>query len=546
VIETLTTSHRAAADYELLEITVPDLLRRSAVRYPNKDALVIGDENPAARARWTYAELLEAVEDCAGALRAQFRPGERIAIWAPNVPQWVVLQLALAEAGLVMVTMNPAFTSEEARYVLAKSEAAGAFVVPMYGRVSPLEVARGLYNELPSLRTVVSFAEWDEFLAKSDRREHLVPVLPDDIAQIQYTSGTTGFPRGAMLRHRGVANNAILMAERVGVTEASIFVRPSLLYHVGGSVASVLMAISAAATLIPMTKWSPRLAAELIQDEAATLTGGVPTMMQALLDYARENDLAISSLTTVILGAAPIPADLVRELRTTLSINTVTMYGQTESGPTVTMTHLDDLPEDTAETAGDPLPGTETRIVAENQSVPAPLGAVGELQVRSPMTMAGYLDDPDETGRTIDADGWLHTGDLCTMNERGYVRVVGRMSDMIIRGGANVYPREIEEALLAHGDVAEIAVLGLPHARLGEEVVAFVRTIDGAPPDVGELARYAAERLARYKVPTRWLLVESFPLTSTGKIQKGVLKERASICPVLLGADAPMTTNANA
>jgi fatty-acyl-CoA synthase len=507
-------------------LTVGALLRRAAADNPDRDAVVVGATDPAERRRLTYAELLHDVERCSAALLERFEPGERVAIWAPNVPQWVTLQLSLGLSGLVMVALNPSARPREAEYVLRRSRSAGCFVVPEHGRGRPLEALESLRAQLPDLREVVGLDSWEAFLASAPARSAFPAVAPEDCAQIQYTSGTTGFPKGAMLRHGGIVENALHMAERAGIGPESVFVRPSLLYHVGGSVASVLLSVAAAATIVPMTAWDPALALELVEAERATLTGGVPTMVRALLEHPDLGRRDVTSLRQVILGAAPVPPELVRELRARLGVSVVTMFGQTESGPTITMTHPDDTPEDTAETVGTLLPGFEAKIVEPDGYEELATGAVGELVVRSRMIMAGYFEDPGQTARTIDADGWLRTGDLCSVDDRGYYRVVGRLKDMIIRGGANIYPREIEEAILRHESVAVVAVVGLPDDYLGEAVAAFVRPAPGHVLDPAALTAFLAPSLARYKLPSRWFAVEHFPITASGKIQKHVLREQ--------------------
>lgn len=506
----------------VLDLTIGDLLRRASAAHPDTLALVHGAEDPDQRVRWTYAELQETVDRCTSMLLERFTPGERVGLWAPNVPQWIIAQLALANAGLVLVSMNPAFQRSEAEHALRASRASGVLVAQRHGRHELAPIAEALAHDLPELREVLHIEELGELTAKSAAHPG-VAVRPDEIAQIQFTSGTTGSTKGAMLRHRCVVNNALLMAQRVGVDPETVFVRPSLLYHVGGSVASSLMNVAGGGTIIPMARWSPELAVDLIASEGGTLTGGVPTMMRALLEAAEATGRDVSSLETVILGAAPIPAQLVADLRSSLAIETVTMYGQTESGPTLTMTHRADTPSDTAETVGTALAHTELKVVDRETGSDLSAGEVGELVARSPMLMAGYFDEPERTAAVLDAEGWLRTGDLCSIDERGYVSVVGRTSDMIIRGGANVYPREIEEVLLTHPAISEVAVVGVPHERLGEDVAAFVRFTAGSDATVADLRQHTENLLARFKVPAQWYRVDEFPLTASGKVQKHVL-----------------------
>ncbi len=514
-------------------LTIGSLMRRASKAWPDHDALVHGAESAEDRRRWTYRELQHDVDRLTSVLLERFTPGERVGLWAPNVPHWIVAQVALANAGLVMVSMNPAFRADEAEFVLRESEAAGLLVAQRHGRHELASVAREIQQALPGLKHVLPMEDLPALIDAAIPCAGAPAVAPDAIAQIQFTSGTTGRPKGAMLRHCGIVRNATLMAERTGLGPDTVFVRPSLLYHVGGSVASSIMNLAGGGTIIPMARWSADLAVDLINQEGGTLTGGVPTMMRALLESAEASGTDVSTLRTVILGAAPIPAELVADLRSSLGIETVTMYGQTESGPTVTMTSRSDSPRDTAETVGTLLADTEARVVDRESKIDLPPGEIGELLVRSPMLMAGYFGDSERTRAAIDANGWLHTGDLCAIDDRGYVTVAGRTTDMIIRGGANVYPREIEDVLLTHPAVADVAVLGVPDPRLGEDVAAFVRLAAGATVSADELQHAAEERLARFKVPSQWFVVDEFPLTASAKIQKHILRdELASAVPL--------------
>jgi fatty-acyl-CoA synthase len=482
--------------------------------------------DPGTRRRWTYAELLTDSERVARALLARFRPGERVAVWAPNIPEWVLLEFGAALAGIVLVTVNPALRRRETAYVLAQSRSVGLFYFDEFrGNPMAATVAQ-LRPELPELRDAVSFSAWDEFLAAGDPSMRLPEVRPGDPAQIQYTSGTTGFPKGAHLLHRGITNNARFTFARAGMRRGAAWVNPMPLFHTGGCVLGVLGPVWFRGTHVPVLAFEPGMVLELIEAERAYGFGAVPTMLIAMLEHATFRSRDLSSLGVVVSGGSTVPADLVRRIEGALGVKISIVFGQTELSPVVTQTRLSDTPEDTALTIGQPLPQVECRIVdAEGKVVP--VGVAGEFCARGYQVMREYFDKPEATAETIDADGWLHTGDLCAMDERGYFSITGRLKDMIIRGGENIYPREIEECLFAHPGVADVAVVGVPDERWGESVAAVVRAADPAnPPAVDELFAFCRERLAPHKAPRHWYYIDAFPLTGSGKVQKFVLRER--------------------
>jgi fatty-acyl-CoA synthase len=525
----LTSSHWPADTSErVLDLTVGDLLRAAAADAPGRTALVAGVPDAAGRRRWTYEALLDEAERAAAALLARFRPGERVAVWAPNVPEWVLLELGAALAGIVLVTVNPAYRAAELAYVLRQSRASGIFLVPEF-RGNPMAAALDQVRpDLPDLRdAVVLTDDWDRFLATGAGAGGLPEVRPDDPVQIQYTSGTTGFPKGALLHHRGITNNGRFTAERFEVADGDVWLNPMPLFHTGGCVLAVLGALWARATHVAVHAFDPGLVLELIETERADVMGGVPTMLLAMMehpDFARRD---LSSLRSVLSGGSTVPAELVRRIEAALGIRFGIVYGQTEASPVVTQTRLDDTPEDKAETIGRPSPQQEVRIADPLTGETVPPGTLGEICCRGYNVMLGYFDMPEATAETIDADGWLHTGDLGTMDERGYCRIEGRLKDMIIRGGENLYPREIEELLFTHPAVADVAVVGIPDDRWGEEVAAVVRRAPGHEAVTEhELRGFVRERLAPQKAPKVWAFVDELPLTASGKVQKFVLRER--------------------
>ena len=523
----LTTSYWPADTSEpVLELTVGSMLREAATNEPKQTALVAGMPDAADRRRWSYAELLDEAELVARSLLTRFQPGERIAVWAPNIPEWVLLELGAGLAGLVLVTVNPAYRAAELAYVLKQSRASGLFMVDEFRGNPMTQWLDDVRADLPDLREVIRFADWWQLVAEGSTGVSLPDVQPGDPAQIQYTSGTTGFPKGAYLHHRGICNNARFTAERAEVPRGSAWLNPMPLFHTGGCVLGTLGPIWARATHVCVLAFDPDLVLHLIEQERPYVLGAVPTMLLALMERPGFAERDLSSLGAVISGGSTVPADLVRTIEAGLGLRFSIVFGQTEASPVMTQTRLDDTPEDKAETIGQAQPQQEIAVVDET-GTPVPPGAVGEIVGRGYNVMLGYFEMPEATAEAIDADGWLHTGDLGTMDERGYLRIEGRIKDMIIRGGENLYPREIEELLFTHPAVADVAVIGVPDDTFGEEVAAVVRLAAGHE-DVDErvLRAYVRERLAPQKAPRRWAFVDDFPLTPSGKIQKFVLRER--------------------
>jgi len=507
----------------LRDVTVGDLLREAATDSPDVVALVAGV--PGVDRRWTFAELLAEAEQVARALLARFSPGERVAVWAPNLPEWVLLELGAGLAGVVLVTVNPAYQRHELVYVLGQSGASGVFLMREWRGNPMLASVDAVRGDLEQLREVVLFEEWDEFLASAE----MVPlpeVSPNDAAQIQYTSGTTGFPKGALLRHGSLTDNAALFAVEAEIGPGDVYVNPMPMFHTAGCVLGALSTIHARATHVPVIAFDPAFVLELIEREHGTALLGVPTMQIALLEHPDLASRDMSSLRSSVSGGSLVPAELVRRIEATFGVRFCIVYGTTECSPLVTMTRFDDTPQDKAETIGRPMPQTEVKIIDPiSRTIVAP-GVVGELCARGYMVMHGYFENPDATAEAIDTDGWYHTGDLASMDERGYCRIEGRLKDMIIRGGENIYPREIEDILFAHPNVAEVAVVGIPDDKWGEQVAAFIRpTIDGAVTPA-ELSAHVREHLAGYKVPRSWVFVDTFPLTGSGKVQKFVLRDQ--------------------
>jgi fatty-acyl-CoA synthase len=508
----------------VLDTTIGSVLREAAAGAAEAPAMVEGV--PGDRRRWSYGELLAAAEQVARALLARFEPGERVAVWAPNVPEWVLLELGAGLAGVTLVTVNPAYQPRELRHVLGQSRSAGVVHAAHHRGLDLGAAIASVRDELPELREVVRIDDgWDAFVAGAGDRG-LPDVAPDDPAMILYTSGTTGAPKGAVLTHRAVTNNARLYAERVGLgTPGSVYVNPMPLFHGGGCTIGVLGAMSQRAAHVSVLAFDPALVADLVEQEEATLLSGVPTMLIAVTEHVRDTGRRLPSLRTVLSGGATVPVDLVRRMEASLGVAFAIVYGQTEASICITQTSLDDTAEDKAQTIGRPLPQTEVAVVDPATGEPLPVGELGEIRTRGYLVMAGYFDMPEATREAVDEDGWLHTGDLGRMDERGYLTIEGRLKELIIRGGENIYPREIEEALMEHPGVGDVAVVGVPDERWGEQVAAVVRPTGPGATEEG-LRAHLLERIARYKVPKVWSFVDAMPLTPSGKIQKHVLRER--------------------
>jgi len=509
----------------VLERSIGDALRDAAAAWPERIALIEGLPDRTQRRRWTFASLLSEAEAVARAIAARFAPGEHVAIWAANCPEWMLIEFGAALAGITLVTVNPAYLANELAFVLKQSRASGIFVQPHYRGRDLLAVIEQVRAELPKLREVISLATWPDFLRSASPDAVLPTVAPDDIAQIQYTSGTTGFPKGARLTHRGLGNNGRFFARTVGAGPDDVWVNPMPMFHTAGCGLVTLGALQTGGTQIMLPGFDPELMLQLCEEERGTVMLGVPTMVIRMLDdpgLARRN---VASWRLALMGGTPVPPDLVRRAAQLVpGLKVGIGFGQTESSPYLTHTLPDDPHADWIATVGRPMPQTELRIIDVDTGETAPLEKVGEICARGYFVMKDYFDNPGATASAIDADGWLHTGDLGSMDKFGYCRVQGRLKDLIIRGGENIYPREVEDLLFTHPSIASVAVVGVPDPEWGEIVVAFVQT--RAPTDEAALTAFCRERLASYKVPRVWRFVEQFPQTASGKIQKFVLRQQ--------------------
>ena len=510
------------------DITLGDLLKEAAETCPDRVGLIAGVPDPAARRQFTYAELYAEAEAAARAILTKFQPGDRISVMAPNIPEWIILEFGSALAGTILVTVNPSFQPEEIEYVLKQSRSAGIFVMKEH-RGNPMQAnVEKVAGNCPELHEVISFADWESFVAPGRASDAPLPdVKPMDPVMIQYTSGTTGFPKGALLHHRGLVNNADHTMAQNQIREGATVVTVMPLFHTAGCVLGVLGAVSRKATQALVEMFEPGLVLELSEEYKSETLFGVPTMLIAMLQHPTFKQRDLSNVKTLCSGGSTVPAELVRRLESELNAKFSIVFGQTECSPVATMTLPDDSADDKANTLGRAMPNTEAKIIDPETGATCPVGALGEFCTRGYHVMHGYYEMEDATAATIDEDGWLHTGDLCSMDERGYFKIEGRLKDMIIRGGENIYPREIEELLFKHPDVGEVAVLGLPDDRFGEIVAAFLRPAPGNDSvDQKSLFAYLREHLSPQKTPTKWFQVDTFPLTGSGKIQKVKIREQ--------------------
>jgi len=498
------------------------LLREVAVARPDTEALVEVRQDGSTGRRWTYAGLLADAERLAMALSTRFDPGERIVVWSPNSPDWVLMEYACALSGLVLVTANPAFQARELAYVLEQSGAVALFLVEEF-RGNPMDrIGAEVAASIPSVREVTDM-ESAVLYAEGSRPPALPDVAPGDAAMIQYTSGTTGFPKGAVLSHRGLVNNARFYASRCGATKATTWVNIMPMFHTSGCGMVTLGCLQAGCRIL-ISLFDPDIVLDQLEASGADIILGVPTMVVALLDAQEKRPRDLSALKLISCGGSMVAPELVRRVQNLMGAGFSTLYGQTEHCPVITQHHLSDSIDDICNTAGQPVAQTEVSIRSVNDNLAVAIGEVGEICARGPCVMLEYNDNPKATSETVDAMGWLHTGDLGRMDTRGYVTVTGRVKEMIIRGGENHFPAEIENCLLEHAGVAEVAVVGLPDPKWGEVIGAFIRGT--GPLDKAALHAHCRANMSPQKTPNVWVQVGDFPLTGSGKIQKFVLRDR--------------------
>jgi fatty-acyl-CoA synthase len=511
----------------LLQKTIGQVLADSAARNPTGDALVSRHQG----LRITYCELQENVHRTArGLWGLGVRPGDRVGIWACNCVEWVYLQLATALTGAVLVNVNPAYRSHELRFVLRKSGLKVIFLHERDARVSYLDTLNEARagEQLPLQRVIMlGTPAWDEMLAGGMELPPLA-LAPGDVVNIQYTSGTTGSPKGVLLTHRNLVNNAYVVGRGMQITASDRLCSPVPLYHCFGCVMSSLMAVVHGIVLVmPAAQFDPLATLQAIEAERCTVVYGVPTMFIAEMEHPDFRQYDMRTLRTGIMAGAPCPVEVMKRVIFDMHCTGMTVaYGQTESSPASTGSGVDDDLEHRVSTIGKALPETEVKIVTPWNNETVETGERGELCTRGYLVMKGYDGEPEATARAIDEEGWLHTGDLAVMRDDGYFHIAGRLKEMIIRGGENIYPREIEEFLHQHPKIADVYITGLPDARLGEAVLAWIRMKSGESMTEDEVRDYCRGKIAHFKVPQYIRFVDAFPMTVTGKVQKFRIREQ--------------------
>ena len=549
--------HRGG-DLPLLGATIPEHFLWIVDKFQDREALV---SMPQSR-RLSYRELAGSIDELAKGLVAMgFCKGDRIGIWATDNIEWLLLQMATARIGVILVNINPAYKSSELAYALRRSEVQGLFLIPAFKNSDYVKMLLELLPELgesapdklrsmelPNLRRVVlydaaapmettrpqpGFTLWKELIEMSKtvsikELDHITASLDrDDPINIQYTSGTTGFPKAVVLTHHNILNNASFAALALHFNENDRLCVPVPFYHCFGMVLANLLCLSVGACIvIPEEHFDPLKVMEAVEKEKCTAVHGVPTMFIAQLEHPQFSNFDHSTLRTGIMAGAPCPPPLMKRVMEDMNCRQILIgYGQTEASPLTHLTLIDDSMEKRTETVGKNLPHQEVKIVNHDSGETVLLGEVGEVCFRGYHIMQGYYGDEEATHKAIDSHGWLHSGDLGTMDKEGYVKITGRLKEMIIRGGENIYPREIEEFLFSHPKVAQVAVFGIPHDFYGEEVMAWIELHSGESATVEEIRDYCKDKIAHYKIPKNIRFVDEFPMTVTGKLQKFKMRE---------------------
>jgi fatty-acyl-CoA synthase len=535
-----------------LTFTVGSLLDDMARRYPDNEALIYPERN----LRYTYKQFNETCRQVAkGLLRLGIKKGDNIAIWAYNVPEWVLLQFASAKIGAILVTVNTSYKSAELEYILNQSDSNSLFMVGSFKDTNYVETLNSVVPELatsepgklsssklPYLKNVIFIGEqtpagminFDSIIALgrdvSDAVLSAIEATLDchETINMQYTSGTTGFPKGVMLTHYNIVNNGFNIGECMKFTPQDRLCIPVPFFHCFGCVLGVMACVTHATTMVPVEIFDPLKVLQTIEKEKCTAVHGVPTMFIAELEHPDFKNFDLTTLRTGIMAGSNCPIEVMKKVNSDMHASEITIaYGQTESSPVITQTRTDDALELRVATVGRSLPDVETKIVDIETNETLPPGKQGELCTRGYHVMKGYYKMPDETAKAIDADGWLHTGDLAIMDENGYCKITGRIKNMIIRGGENIYPREIEEFLYTHPKVSDIQVYGVPDKKYGEQVMAAIILKKGQAMTEDEVRDFCKDKIANYKIPKYVTFVDSYPMTASGKIQKFKMREMA-------------------
>jgi fatty-acyl-CoA synthase len=522
-----------ASDRPLLGETIGENFNRMATTHAHREALA----DRSTGRRWTYAELhLDVLALAHGLLRLGIGKGDRMGIWAPNCPEWTLLQYATAEIGAILVPINPAYRTDELGYVVNQAGIRLLVAAPSFRTSDYAAMIEDVRPDCPDLRRVVLLgsADWHALPDRAGDPRALAArqalLSPDDPINIQYTSGTTGHPKGATLSHHNILNNAHMIGEILGYTELDRICVPVPLFHTFGMVIGNLGATTHGACLVyPAPAFDPTATLAAVAEEHCTSLYGVPAMFIAILGAPGFDAYDLSSLRTGILAGSPCPVEIMKQVVDRMGMTEVTIaYGMTETSPVSAQTQADDTLDRRVSTVGRVHPHVEIKIVDPETGVIVPRGVPGELCTRGYSVMLGYWQEPGKTAEAIDAARWMHTGDLATMDADGYINITGRLKDMVIRGGENVSPREIEEYLHTHPDVRDVHVIGVPDARLGEEIMAWIRLRPGARPmTAADVRAYAEGKLAHYKIPRYVRIVEDFPMTASGKVRKVEMRKAA-------------------
>ncbi len=535
-----------------MDITVGRLLEEVAEKQPTHEAVVYPDRG----LRYTYQQFDELCRQVAkGLMKLGIERGQNVAIWSTNMPEWLTSQFATGKMGAVLVTVNTNYRTAELEYLLKQSDSTTLILMDSYRGASYIDMLYEIIPELktsepgklqskklPHLKNIVFLGDerkpgmytWSDILEMGDQvtdaelNERMASLDPDDVINMQYTSGTTGFPKGVMLTHNNLVNNAMNIAECMNLSNEDRMCIPVPFFHCFGCVLGTMACVTVGATMIPIQEFDPKQVLQAVQDEKCTALHGVPTMFIAELNDKEFESYDLSSLRTGIMAGSNCPIEVMKAVIERMGASEITIaYGQTESSPVITQTRVHDSLERRVETVGRALPNVEVKIVEPGTENEVPRGVQGELCTRGYHVMKGYYKNPEATAAALTEDGWLHTGDLAVMDQEGYCRITGRLKDMIIRGGENVYPREIEEFLYQHPKVLDVQVVGVPDPKFGEEVSAWIVLKEGESATSDEIRNYCKGKISRYKIPRYIEFVSEYPMTASGKIQKFKLREVA-------------------
>ncbi|MBS1786737.1 MAG: AMP-binding protein [Acidobacteria bacterium] len=542
---------------ELIELTLGELLDRRADEVPDKEALVYHYPEIGLELRLNYGQYRDTVNQLAKGLMALgIEKGDHVAVWATNVPEWVFLEMAVSKIGGVLVTINTNYRAAEIEYALRQGDIKALFMIEELRGYSYLEAIYAVApqlktlsdplnqklnsEKLPKLKRVALIGKeaksgiltYSQVMALADKvsdeelKARQATVNTHDVVQMQYTSGTTGFPKAVMLTHYNLINQSHIAASRGALCADERYVTSMPYFHIAGSLGAIIYSLFLGATLIPLIAFDPAKQLELFEKEKGTFTFAVPTMLVAMMNHPRFAEFDLSSLKNIFTGATPVPVILMEQIKERIGADCSIVFGMTETCGAVTQSYYTDSFEMKSATVGLGIPHTSIKIVNPATGETCRCGESGELWTRGYSNMVGYYNMPDKTAETLDADGWLHTGDLATMRPDGYINIVGRVKDMIIRGGENIYPAEIEAFLMRHPNIAEAQIVGIPDPFMGEEVCAVIRLKQGEALTEDELRDHCKASVARHKVPKFFRFVEAFPLTASGKVQKFVLRDQ--------------------